>query len=135
MEIKKVEFTKELQTGIPFIDHQHEQLIDRMNMFLDAVEAHDEEFVEDTVEYLLQYTLYHFKSEENIMLRHLYEGFEMHRDQHSVFIKRMFKMKLQIENEGVTPEVTQSLKDELLDWLINHIIAQDKKLSAIEMEV
>jgi hemerythrin len=134
MEFKKIEFTDELRTGISFVDHQHEQLIERINVFLDAIEAHDEEFIEDTVEYVLQYTLYHFKSEENVMIRHLYEEFETHRDQHSVFIKKMFEVKRQIENYGVTPEIIELLKNELLDWLMNHIIVQDKKLAAIGMK-
>lgn len=133
-EITKVEFTDDLCTGIEFVDYQHRQLIDRINMFLEAVQQNDEEFIEDTVSYVLEYTLFHFKSEENVMMRSLYEEFEMHRDQHSIFIKKMFAIKTEIEESGITEELIQSFKKELLEWLINHIQVQDKKLASIEME-
>lgn len=133
-EITKVEFTDDLCTGIEFVDYQHRQLIDRINMFLEAVQQNDEEFIEDTVSYVLEYTLFHFKSEENVMMRSLYEEFEMHRDQHSIFIKKMFAIKTEIEESGTTEELIQSFKKELLEWLINHIQVQDKKLASIEME-
>ncbi|WCN37714.1 bacteriohemerythrin [Aneurinibacillus uraniidurans] len=133
-EITKVEFTDDLYTGIEFVDAQHHQLIDRINMFLDAIQQNDEEFIEDTVGYVLQYTLFHFKSEENVMMRSLYEEFELHRDQHSLFIKKMFALKIQIEENGITEALVQTLKNELLEWLITHIQVQDKKLASIEME-
>lgn len=133
-EITKVEFTDDLCTGIEFVDYQHRQLIDRINMFLEAIQQNDEEFIEDTVGYVLEYTLFHFKSEENVMMRSLYEEFETHRDQHSIFIKKMFAIKTEIEESGITEKLIQSLKKELLEWLITHIQVQDKKLAAIEME-
>ncbi|OEF98395.1 bacteriohemerythrin [Desulfuribacillus alkaliarsenatis] len=122
----KVEWNKSLETGIGIIDDQHKKLIERIDAFVQAVNNDDIEVIEDTVDYLIGYTIQHFGAEELIMIRNGYAGFKEHRDKHSSFINMVYEAKKSLLNKELTKEQIHHMRDELLSWTVEHIMTYDK---------
>lgn len=125
----KIEWSKDLEIGVGIIDDQHKKLIERISGFVDAVEEKDIRKIEETVNYLIGYTIQHFGAEELIMIRHGYDEFHAHRDEHSRFIKMVFEVHKALLEKRVTMEQIVVLREELLDWTVNHIKVLDKKIA------
>ena len=61
------EFTDNLVTGNEMIDSQHKELIDRMNKLLESCEqSNDKAVAVKTLDYLADYTDFHFSAEEQL---------------------------------------------------------------------
>ena len=61
------EFTDNLVTGNEMIDSQHKELIERMNKLLESCEqSNDKAVAVKTLDYLADYTDYHFSAEEQL---------------------------------------------------------------------
>ena len=61
------EFSENLITGNEMIDSQHKELIKKMNQFLESCEnGNDKLTAVKTLDYLEDYTDYHFKAEEQL---------------------------------------------------------------------
>lgn len=78
---------------------------------------------------LLDYTKYHFKEEEEMMIkvgidqRH----YELQSFEHKSFIKEMTAMHADISVDN--PESVQNLLDFLINWLAYHILGTDQNLA------
>lgn len=128
----KVEWSDDLLTGIGIVDAQHKELFVRVQNFFNAIDEGNMNAVSETVDYLAEYVIEHFSAEELYMIKNSYKGFLAHRDEHSKFIKSVYNSKEKIVNEGVTDELVEELKKELVDWLVNHINGVDKHLAEVE---
>lgn len=114
--------------GMGEIDDQHKVLFDIINALWRAVihrEASDK--VLHTIEELERYTITHFAAEESFMRAHHYSGFEPHKQQHVAFIERIRRERQAVEAGG---PVSLDLINFLKDWLIDHIMVQDKAYAA-----
>ena len=76
---------------------------------------------------LERYTVTHFTAEEAFMRSHGYSNFEAHKKQHDQFISRVRSERQSIEAGG---PVSLDMINFLKDWLINHILVQDKAYAA-----
>jgi len=124
-----VEWTDDLMVGIGIIDDQHKKLIERIASFVEAVESDNMLTIEETIKYLIGYTIQHFGAEELIMIRNGYLNFKIHRDEHSHFIKMVYDANISLMGKTLTKEQIINLRDELLAWVITHIKVMDKQLS------
>ena len=80
------EFTDNLVTGNEMIDSQHKELIDRMNKLLESCEqSNDKAVAVKTLDYLADYTDFHFSAEEQLQREIEYPGFAKHHEQHEAF--------------------------------------------------
>ncbi|WP_286886643.1 bacteriohemerythrin [Aneurinibacillus sp. UBA3580] len=130
----EIEWTEDLETGIGIVDDQHRELFGRIRHFFAAADRRDPDVTLQTVDYLAEYVIEHFNAEEAIMIKHSYEGFPAHRDQHSGFIKNIYRVKQTIVSEGLSDELIQKLRCDLIDWLVNHIQVSDKQLADIQQK-
>lgn len=110
--------------GMDEIDDQHRVLFDIINHLWEHV-IHRERGggVLDTLDELERYTITHFTAEETFMRSHGYSGFDAHKQQHDHFINRVRNERITIEAGG---PVSLDMVNFLKDWLINHILVQDK---------
>ncbi|OEH85606.1 hypothetical protein BHU72_02060 [Desulfuribacillus stibiiarsenatis] len=125
----KVQWSSDLETGVGIIDDQHRKLVDRISDFVDAVAENNNEDIEETVNYLIGYTIQHFGAEELIMIRHGYVDFKNHRDEHTRFIKMVYDAKKSLISDNLSIQQIENLRDELVDWAINHIKVMDKDIA------
>lgn len=118
-----IEWTNDLNTGIPVIDNQHQRIVAYINKLDHAQKHHSREEVGEILDELVDYTLSHFAFEESLMEESGYTFINAHKKVHQLFVKRVadyqqrFKMGESIEEE---------LMHTLRAWLINHIKNDDQ---------
>lgn len=128
--MKKVEFTKELATGNAIIDAQHKALIDSANALAEAVEKRvGLDAAVETVQFLVEYTMFHFAGEEKYMQENNYPDFEAHKALHNEFTNTVNKLYSDLMLGGRNNfELLDRLQGEISDWLVNHIMGTDVKM-------
>ena len=124
-----VKWTEDLSVGVDVIDTQHKELFETADTLLGAVER-GEGFSEVTkvVAFLEEYVENHFQMEEMYMKRYTYPDYPRHKIEHTTFINDFYDLRQELDNDGVTPELTVRLADRVSDWLVNHIGLMDKAL-------
>jgi hemerythrin len=124
MEILKWDDSMSVQ--IQEIDDQHKKLISLLNNFYTELQDGSvREKLGKLLDGLLEYTDFHFTTEENYMQKFNFEGFESHKNEHAAFIEKVQDVKKRYD-EGkmvVSPEVTNYIKD----WLVKHIKGTDQE--------
>ena len=74
---------------------------------------------------MLEYTIKHFKYEEEFLRNNHYPEYNEHKKQHDSFTKRV-KMYKQRFDSAVEVDVNEMMKF-LKIWLLDHIFGEDKK--------
>ena len=109
------------------IDEQHRELVNIINdLYLSTIDQKinkNEAFI-SAAKRCIEYTQYHFKTEEKIMDIINYSDAENHRAMHREFYNEVIN---QIKNyqEG-QPFIANKLVKYLKDWLLEHIAFRDK---------
>ena len=89
----RAEFSENLITGNELIDSQHKDLIGRINKLLDSCEDSDARLTAvKTLDYLSDYTVFHFGAEEDLQKEIGYPGYEKHKAQHEEFKKTISEL-------------------------------------------
>lgn len=132
--IQAIAWQPDFATGSAIIDDQHRVLIKMLN---DADTKLDDRSpladYESIVKGLLSYAGYHFKTEEDMMVRLAYgkdhpATAERHLDQHREFAASVQEVQRKIAAGEHIPKA--DLVKFLTDWLSNHILHTDKEFGA-----
>jgi hemerythrin len=123
-----VEWRDEYSVGIESIDNDHKRLLNLINQLQTATHYQTgQQFEQEALDAVVDYTKYHFKREEDLMETHGYPDFEPHKAQHREMIGRVNEMLEDYRHnpqEGLE-ETVQFLKK----WLIGHINGTDQAYS------
>lgn len=107
------------ETGIPLIDEQHRALFDAINALAESFKAGQASAqVKESLDFLANYTLVHFDSEERHMREMGYPKIHLHIQEHTNLLAQV--QNLQFRQEGgfmVTADVALFFAD----WLAHHI--------------
>ncbi len=113
--------------GISEIDDQHKKLIDIINkLFKGFSEGKADEIIPDIINELINYTEYHFKTEEDLFNKYNLPEKEKHIQSHKQFVEKIKTWKDNINEK----ELPYELMDYLKNWLVNHIMKEDKQYSS-----
>jgi len=125
-----IQWNDNLASGSNEIDTQHKELFNRVNSLLTAFEKGTvaREEVAKIVQYLTEYVVFHFGTEEKHMAYYKYSSTTAHKAQHEQFVKSFLKLKDRLLMEGINPPLAQETKELCVDWLINHIKYSDRAL-------
>ncbi len=110
------------------IDEQHKSWIDLINYMHEAMKAgKGKEVIGDILDEVMNYSAFHFGSEEKLFDKYNYPDSSRHKKLHADFIEEFGKIKHEYENGKavISVQVMQHLKD----WLTNHILKADKQYS------
>ena len=125
-----LQWSNELSVGVAEIDRQHQELIRRLNNLMQSMAggtaAQD---IPQILDFLGQYTVEHFATEERLMARHAYPSAASHKLQHQAFI-REFTGYAQQCGQGVSSPLVLQIHRRLSEWLVGHISKTDKLLGA-----
>ena len=124
-------WTEDLSVGVEEIDAQHKEVFATADALLAAVEkggGHGE--VTKVIAFLELYVENHFRLEETYMKRFHYPEYPRHKIEHTTFISDFYDLRQELDNDGVTHELTVRLADRVGDWLVDHIGRMDKALGA-----
>lgn len=114
--------------GVDLIDKQHRQLVEMISR-LEASLATDAENREmgDALKFLVDYTHQHFSDEEEFMLNAGFPMYEKHKGLHKDLIHEVKEVLLKLKRgEAIRPRELISF---LTDWLMNHILDEDRKIA------
>lgn len=122
-----IAWREDLNIGVPVVDAQHQQMVRVLNDFLTAcAQQQGKKKIMETLDFLLNYTVTHFRDEEQLMLDCRYPDYESHKQEHERFIQDVMIIKQQVETQGITVLTTIKINRTLVDWLINHIQKNDQ---------
>lgn len=125
------EFDNSLVTGNDMIDEQHKELIAKINKLVESCE-NDGGKLEAIrmLDYLSEYTDFHFAAEEKLQEEVSYPGIEAHKEKHSDFKKAVEELhEMLVEVEGPTEEFVQAVNKNVIDWLYDHIKGFDRAVA------
>ena len=122
----KIEWDDSLSVGIRLIDEQHKMLIQRLQALIHAIETYQSvnEIVK-TLDFLIEYTNYHFSTEEKHMNETKYPGLKYHQTQHEEFKATLRNLTVDFEEDGATRALAEYVNTFLMNWLVKHIKAVD----------
>ncbi|MSR94369.1 bacteriohemerythrin [Clostridiaceae bacterium 68-1-5] len=125
------EFSENLVTGNEMIDTQHEELIGRMNKLLESCELGNEKAVAvRTLDYLADYTDFHFSAEEQLQKEIDYPGIEKHLAQHAIFKETIKDLdQMLAEEEGPSNAFVEKVKENVIQWFYTHIEGFDRSVA------
>ena len=114
---------KDNETGMKKIDQQHKEIHARLNQLINILNHNCSiERISDFVECLEEYTMSHFRMEEEYMIETKYPGYVSHSNLHTALFDSFFEIKDKI-NE------TQDEEDFIdIDFIFNSIKTYTKSL-------
>ncbi len=122
------------KVGVPQIDSQHEELFARVTTFVETLRS-DKEWdekvnqVNETLEFMKDYVVTHFRDEEAYQKEIGYPESESHKKVHSDMVAYVAMVSEQYEKNGYEETLIQQFAGKLLTWLINHVAADDQKIA------
>lgn len=137
----KIEWDDSLSVGVDLIDEQHKMLIKRISDLHTAVSTSMAAGgVAQTLDFLVDYTHFHFSTEEKHMAKHNYPGRNDHLAAHKEFKTTLANLADDFQEEGATQQLADAVDTFLFKWLVKHIRVVDQELGrfvnekGIEME-
>jgi hemerythrin len=114
--------------GVEKSDKEHIKLVEIINeMFVIVKDKGDSTALNACLDKLLEYTVFHFNSEEAAMEEANYPDLDEHRKIHEDLKGQTVAFVERVKSEG--EEVRTEFYHFVREWLINHIMVEDKKYS------
>ena len=115
--------------GVKQIDDQHQELVGMFGMLSDAVkENRGNEQLGQLLNDLIDYTVYHFSTEEGLMRTYAYPQSSAHLKEHEDLKNTVADLQKKFKDGKAT--VTFQTVQLLNDWLTHHILKVDKHFAA-----
>jgi hemerythrin len=133
------EWKPEYTSGIDEVDRQHQKLFVLAGDLYDIAKRKDGYDYHDEITQvfgaLSDYTVYHFRYEEELMKQHGYSLRELaaHCTEHDNFIQKMKK----VAEEDLDKKQQQVLMDVVMfavDWIEKHILGSDRRYAAYHLK-
>ncbi len=120
-----IKWSDEYSVGVIEIDDQHKKLFEMIDDFYDAMRADNKKALEDLLNSLAEYTMYHFRTEENYFDKFRYADSEKHKKEHQVFVDKVLDVKSSMQSGKfvISVDVTNFIKK----WILDHVAVTDKK--------
>lgn len=123
-----MQWDESLSVGIGLIDKQHREWIERLNDVSAAMHSSQgTRRLVETLDFLRDYTRFHFETEERCMAEHKYPELEDHRRKHQELAQTLTRLEEDLEEEGITPALTEAVNTLLGNWLVQHIREVDQR--------
>lgn len=124
-------WTEALAVGIPDVDAQHKGLFEQADRLLEAAKAGaGKEEVKRTLDFLGNYVVEHFGTEERYMDQYGYPNSAAHKKEHADLVQYYTNVRAKVEAEGASLAMLFGLQKYIVDWLNHHIRKSDKELGA-----
>ena len=117
---------EEFTVYIRGIDLQHRQLIRTFNNLYRAILEGNPRYAYEALNFLKEYTVFHFKTEERLFEKYGYPKAEEHREQHAYFVKQVEVFANELK--GSEEESTElDMLGFLAHWIKAHIQGADRE--------
>jgi len=124
--VAKYQWDETLSVGIGLVDEQHKMLISKADDVDSSVrETQGPRAIASTLLFLIDYTKYHFATEENLMEATGYPALVSHVKAHKELIATLTDLVRDFNEEGATQALAHALNTFLNNWLYTHIKGTD----------
>lgn len=122
---------EDLSTGINEMDAQHKRLVEAVSRIMDYLwEGNGKKGVCSELNFLKEYTIFHFNDEELLMFKHEYPKLEQHKGEHKKFVNNILILEEKCKKKEVMSDTAIETFDMIWDWLKHHIKVVDKDYGA-----
>lgn len=124
----ELEWKQEYETGNAEIDHEHRQMIERLNGFLMTVRdgGPTNQIIEELGE-VHAWISAHFALEENIMRARNYDQFQDHKEDHERLLDDIRDIMDDCQ-EGKFDNLGDKLRQRVEEWFVGHFKTRDSRL-------
>ena len=124
--ISPFDWRSELQLHVLEIDRQHQELLVRARALRDSIDAaRPWQELQVMLSALIGFTEMHFRTEEDLMLAHGYEGYLAHKAEHTDLLAQAYLVRGELSAGAIGPCHMLSLF--IAVWANQHIVDLDKK--------
>lgn len=123
----------EYETGNQVVDEQHKRLFSiadkayellKNDLYIDKYDR-----IIEIINELKDYTIFHFKSEEEYMIKTGFRKFLSHKVEHDDFIAKLEEVDLRSVDDNQNQYVKELLEF-VFNWISEHILIKDKQHSS-----
>lgn len=126
--MRTIKWNSDLSVGIEEIDRDHQKLIKYLNdLFTACFAGQGPAVLKDTLHQVQLYTRQHFTHEEDVMRANGYPRLEEHRALHAELVSELDDLIDEFEAGG-DADLSYKTMQFLEDWLLHHILIEDKKI-------
>jgi len=112
------------------LDSHHIWLFNALNLaYANIMSSSGVNSIICVVEEIAEYMKHHFLAEEKLMDENGYHGIDAHIAEHRLFMQNIERLKA--IHHGNNLEATKNLIIMLGDWILHHILVEDKKYSTL----
>ena len=120
-----------LETGHKIIDEQHKQLFTTLVDLIDASgQGLGKDEIYKTLDFLSEYTIMHFKTEEDLQIEYGYPDYSLHKRSHDEFKTTIYNQIHTLQQKGPEKELIDIVIQTVGDWLVTHIKGNDIAMAA-----
>jgi hemerythrin len=120
-----IKWSEQLEVGVEKFDLQHRKLIDMLNEFYDAMRRKSERAILiKIVKGLIEYTMEHFRDEEQALFDVNYPELEIQKSEHEKLRREVNTFMQRYRDDEVS---SYDFFEFLKNWIINHVLVTDKK--------
>jgi hemerythrin len=121
-----IAWSNQLSVNIAEIDNQHRCLIEKINKLHDEMKAGKEnKIIGAILSDLIDYTVFHFYTEEQYFHKYQYPEFLRHKAEHDMLRTKAKKLSADFTSGKIS--IMVETLNFLRDWISNHILKSDKK--------
>ena len=123
-----IEWKREYETGNAEIDHEHRQMIERLNRFFALVgeDAPTSQIIEELGD-IYAWISAHFALEENIMRTRNYDHYQNHKDDHERLLDDIRDIMDDCQS-GKFNRFDDTIRQRMEDWFVGHFKSKDSRL-------
>jgi hemerythrin len=122
-----ISWSSQLSVGVEEIDNQHKKLVQLINGLHDHMLAGDaNDIMGKVLDRVIEYTAFHFGTEERLMSEHGYPLSTAHIHEHKKLVATGVDLQTKFKSGKAT--ITMETMNFLRDWLQHHILESDKLL-------
>jgi len=123
-----MKWSEQLSVKINLFDSEHKKLIEIINKLAEAMGRGEGHKALNTIlGELIDYTVTHFKHEEEALQKYNFPGLAEQKKQHEAFVKKIADTKKEYDEGAITLSIP--LIDFLTSWIQNHILKTDSGYS------
>lgn len=123
-----ITWKKTFEIGFELIDEQHKIFVNLLNELHEAqTQGTSQHVIKESLAKFVDYTHYHFNTEETLFRQYNYPQIEEHLEEHSYFIDKVRLFQLNSQKNDLL--ISLKTLDFLKEWTINHILGTDQQFS------
>ena len=129
-----VELTSSFELDVEQLDEDHRSLVEKVNRIVEEIDNGNLTICKSLVSDFVKSTMQHFSREENLLAKAEYPEIQEHSKHHRDLYERMDHILEFAEMASETDAARESLKKELVFFIMDDIINEDLKFKSFLRE-